>query len=66
VPNWRKERENIEKQVKEEGRPEKKRAMVDDGLERIRAGLKSFYDDNLELPEGLKQPLTRKLLCLYI
>jgi hypothetical protein len=32
VSNWRKDRENIEKQVEEEGRPEKKRVMVDDGL----------------------------------
>ena len=66
VHNWRKDRENIEKQVEEEGRPEKKRVMVDDGLGRIQEGVKAFYDDNQDLPEGHKQPLTRKLLCLYV
>lgn len=66
MPNWRKDREKIEKQVEEEGRPEKKRVRVDDGLGCIQAGVKEFYDENQAQPEELKQPLTCKLLCLCL
>ena len=44
VKKWR--RDKIEGQVQEEGHSERKRAATNDGLNRIRAGVKEFVNNN--------------------
>lgn len=71
VGQWKKNRDNIRKQVEEE-RANKKQALADDGLSRVRLGIKAFYELNETLPRSFKIPLTREqfiiycLMCLYV
>jgi len=64
VGRWKKNWDNFRKQVEEEGPANKKKASADDGLRRVRLGIRAFYELNETLPKSLKLPLTRELLLV--
>ena len=64
VGQWKKDRDNMRKEVEEEGRANKKIAIGDDGLRRVRHGIRALYELNKTLPKSLKLPLRRELLLV--
>ena len=59
LTGWRKRREALAKQA-EEGYSKKQRLVLNDGLKRIKDGIRAFYDLNSSMPKGLKIPITRE------
>jgi hypothetical protein len=66
IANWRKDRDKIQSQVKNEGRANKRQAVCDDGLMRVRVGIRSFYELNESLPKKLRIPITCECHSLLI
>ncbi len=66
IANWRKDRDKIHSQVEDEGQANKRRAVRDDGLMRVRVGIRSFYELNESLPKKLRTPITRECCSLLI
>jgi transposase-like protein len=64
VGQWKKDSDKIRKEVEEEGRANKRRTFSDDGLRRVRHGIRAFYELNETLPKSLKLPRTRELLLV--
>ena len=52
IANWRKNQDKIQSQVEDEGQANKRRAVRDDGLMRVRVGIRSFYELNESLPKN--------------
>ncbi len=65
VGQWKKEGDNIRKQV-EEGWANKKQALADNGLRRVRLGIKALYKLNKTLPRSFKIPLSRDQFIIYL
>jgi len=58
VSIWRNNREEYERQVAEDKRGKKKTVLHNDGLRRIKNGLKTFYEFNMTLPPESRIPLS--------
>ena len=64
LTGWRKNREALAKQV-EEGHSKKQRLVLNNGLKRIKDGIRAFYDLNSSMPKGLKIPITRESTLIF-
>merc|ERR1719232_1091683 len=53
----------MRKEVEDEGKGKKKRLYPNDGLKRIKAELRAFYDLNETMPEDLKIPITQSVIA---
>ena len=60
---WRKNKDNIMRQVEDDYRGKLKRQLHVDGLKRVKDGIHKFYDLNDTMPKSLRIPLTREFLC---
>ena len=65
VGQWKKDGDNIRKQV-EEGWANKKQALADNGLRRVRLGIKALYKLNKTLPRSFNIPLSRDQFIIYL
>ena len=61
VGKWKALRPQIEKQIEDQYRGAKFQMRLDDGLLRIKDGIRTFYEPNNSMPKALKLPITSKL-----
>ena len=61
VGKWKALRPQIEKQIEDQYRGAMSRMIRDDGLLRIKDGIRAFYELNNSMPKALKLPITSKL-----
>ncbi len=66
VSIWRNNREEYERQVAEDKRGKKRTVLHNDGLRRIKNGLKAFHEFNMTLPSESRLPLSGENHALVI
>jgi len=60
---WKKEKDNMKRQIDDDYRGKMKRQLHVDGLKHVKDGIHKFYDLNDTMPKSLRVPLTREFLC---